>query len=505
MTSRRNRSALGGALAGAVLFLCSQSAAFAQMPVSQPAAPTQSEPAAGLPASPDAPAATVPAPIPATTTAPPKFELVWNNGLYLQTADKKFVSHWGATVQYDFSWYSASPILEQGLFPAAGIGRFVDGANLRRARLFSEGTLWDAVDYKFELEFMNGIGFSPAGTTNPTIAGSIANSPGPTDAWMNIKDVPLLGNIRIGSQKEWFSLEHLNNYRALEFMERSYLFDLAQPTAFNNGFSPGISTFRTWADDRIFTAVGLYKNISSLIGFGFGDGQYAVTGRVAALPVWRPDNEMFWHIGGAMSHRDPVDDQVQVRIRDNVRNAPFPLLPLLVNTRLLDASAQDLFNVETAAVWGPLTLQAEYTANLIHGARQAAELGRLPGPPQGTLFYQGYYAEALVFLTGETRTFNNQQFVLNRIMPRRPFHFKRTECDGYGFGALELGVRYTYVDVSNKGIQAGRLDSVTLGMTWYLNASARIQVNYDYTHVGDKSNSDQGHVNAVGIRSQFDF
>ena len=127
------------------------------------------------------------------------------------------------------------------------------------------------------------------------------------------------------------------------------------------------------------------------------------------------------------------------------------------------------------------------------------------GPPQGTIFYQGYYAEALCFLTGESRTFNNKQFVLHRITPLRPLHFKRTECDGYGLGALELGVRYTYVDASNKMIQAGRLDSVTLGMTWYLNGSARIQVNYDYTNVGDKNNSGQGHVNAVGVRSQFDF
>jgi len=283
--------------------------------------------------------------------AAPKFEMSWNNGLFFQSVDKRFSFHLGATVQYDFSWYSASPTLEQGLRAGDGIGNFKDGANLRRGRIFAEGTLYSNIDYKFELEFFNGIGFSPAGTTNETVAGSVTNSPGPTDAWLNFKDVPFFGNVRIGSQKEWFSLEHLNSYRSLEFLERSYLFDFSQPTAFNNGFSPGISVFRTWANDRIFSAVGMYKNVSDLLGFGLGDGQYAVTGRLAALPIWMPDDKIFWHVGGAMSHRDPVEDKVQLRIRDNIRNAPFPLLPLLVNTNLLDSSSQELYNLETAAVY----------------------------------------------------------------------------------------------------------------------------------------------------------
>ena len=81
------------------------------------------------------------------------------------------------------------------------------------------------------------------------------------------------------------------------------VFDFTQETAFNNGFSPGLSTFRTWANDRIFSAVGVYKNMSDLLGFGVGDGQYAVTGRLAALPIWVPERKLFWHVGGAMSAR----------------------------------------------------------------------------------------------------------------------------------------------------------------------------------------------------------
>ena len=371
--------------------------------------------------------------------------------------------------------------------------------NFRRGRIFFEGTLYEAVDYKFELEFANGIGFSPAGTTGTVTPGSVTNSPGPTDAWITVKDVPFFGNVRIGNQKEWFSLEHLNNYRALEFMERSYLFDFAQATAFNNGFSPGVSVFRTWLNDRVFTAAGGYKNESDLLGFGLNDGNYAVTGRVAALPIWMPDEKIFWHVGGAMSHRDPVNGQVQIRIRDNVRNAPFPLLNLIANTGLIRASSQNLYNLETAAVWGPLTIQAEYTANVLTGARVGT------GPPQGSLFFSGYYAEAMLFLTGESRTWNQKTAVFNRVQPLRPLRLKPSDCDGYGFGAWELAARYTYIDLSNKAVQAGRLDAVTLGLNWYLNANAKLQFNYDYTQRGDTNNAAQGHIHAFGTRMAVDF
>lgn len=417
---------------------------------------------------------------------PFKMTARWNTpnpGVWIETADKNFVFHAGGTVHYDAAFYTASPLLELG---RGGTGKFNDGANMRRARIFFEGTLYHQVDYKFELEFQNGVGVSPAGTTGPVTNTSVINSPGPTDAWITVKEIPLFGNVRVGSQKEWFSLEHLNNYRALEFMERSVLFDLAQATRFNNGFTPGISVYNTWLDQRAFTAAGVYKNESDLIGFGLGDGNYAFTGRVAALPVWRPDDQMWWHVGGGMSHRDPVNGQVVVSVRDNVRNAPLPLLNLLINTGAINASSQDLYNLETAAVWGPFTVQAEYTANLLHSASVAVTGTTPAGRPQGTLFFGGCYAEVMWLLTGESRTFNRGIFALNRVVPKRPLWFKRgDECDdGRGFGAVELAARYSYLDVSNKAVQAGRLDTYTLGLNWYLNTAAKLQFNYDYTRRG---------------------
>jgi len=169
---------------------------------------------------------------------------------------------------------------------------------------------------------------------------------------------------------------------------------------------------------------------------------------VAGLPVWEPNDKMFWHVGGAMSHRDAVKGQVQVRIRNEVRNAPFPLLNLVANTGAINATSQTLYNLETAAVYGPLTLQAEYTANLINGASSGT------GPNIGTLAYQGFYAEAMFFLTGESRSWNPKIGVFKRVTPLRNLSF--TE---HGTGVLELAARYTYLDLNDKGISGGLLNA----------------------------------------------
>ena len=235
-----------------------------------------------------------------------------------------------ATVHYDAAWYSVAAVFELG---PGGTGKFNDGVNLRRGRIFFEGTLYQAVDYKFELEFINGIGFSPAGTTERGIAGLGARTrPARPTRGSHIKDVPCLGNVRIGSQKEWFSLEHLNSYRTWSSWSGRTCSTSRSRRRSTTGSRPASRVPHVAERPRSLRAIGVYKNESDLIGFGLGDGHYAVTGPLAALPVWMPDEQIFWHVGGAMSHRDPVDGQVQIRIRDNVRNAPFPLLNLIANT-----------------------------------------------------------------------------------------------------------------------------------------------------------------------------
>lgn len=420
---------------------------------------------------------------------------VWRNGVWIETEHKDFKLHPGGTFHYDFGWYTADQILQYG---PMGTGPFNDGANLRRGRVRLEGTAYELIDFEFVYEFSNG--FSSPGLTVPPSDATVANAPGPTELWVGVHDVPWFGRFRIGNQKEFFSLEHLTSHRYTEFMERSPLADFTQVSAFNNGYNPGISTDRTWCDSRIYTGYGFYKNLSDIGAFGVGDGQYAFTSRVVGLPIFEDDGERLFHIGGAYSHRDPVNDRVRLRARDSVRAQPFPLMNIIVDTGQIIADSHDMFNVETAAVFGPLTLQAEYTGQLVHGAH----VGN--GPNQGTLFFQGAYVQALLFLTGEKRPYNRKSFVWDRIIPNEPWFFTDS-CGGwiFGKGAWEFGVRYSYLDFSDNLVQAGRLDDLTIGLNWYWNPNAKMQFNYDIARKGDFSTSAQGVVQAFGIRTAFDF
>jgi phosphate-selective porin OprO/OprP len=286
----------------------------------------------------------------------------------------------------------------------------------------------------------------------------------------------------------------MESSRFLMFMERSHLFDFSQPSAFNNGRSPGISTFRTWANDSLFTAIGVYKNESDLLGFGLGDGDYAVTGRVAALPVWLPDQQTYWHVGGAMTHRDPVNGQVRVRVRNSVRNAPFPLLNLIADTGTIDADSQTLFNLESAFVSGAFTASGEFTTNLIHGAS-------VGGMNLGRLAYHGFYAQASYFLTGEHREWDPKVGFFKRVTPRNTFDPRRGTWGGW-----EVGARAGHLDLDDGGVNGGRLSNVTLGLTWYWTANLRVQANYDYLYRDGGTNRDaKGNIHSLGMRLALDF
>lgn len=434
-------------------------------------------------------------PTPRPAEAAP-FRAYWDHGLYFTTPEQDFLIHFGGTMQYDSAWYTAQPSLTS--FPG-GTGPFRDGTTPRRLRLRSDGTVYENLEYYLEVEFING--FTTGAQPGTVIRdGEVPTIPSLTDGHLTQNDVPWLGNIRIGNQKEPFSLEHLDSDRFLPFMERSYLFDFTYVSQFNNGFSPGISAFNTWADGRVFTHGGVYKNLPDPFPFGLGDGEYAVTGRIGILPIWNQEEQRYWYIGGAMSRRDPIDDVVAVRVRNLIRNAPGPLLNILATTGAVPAESNGLFNLESAFVSGPLTVVGEYQSNQLYGASTT------DGVPQGTVNYNGFYLSTLYFLTGETRTWNTRSYVFNRVVPKSNFLVDKDTHAVEGWGAWELGARYSYLDLNDKAIRGGRLQSVTLGLNWYLNPITKLQFNYDCAYKDQGINPlAKGLVHAFGTRFYFDF
>jgi phosphate-selective porin OprO/OprP len=427
-----------------------------------------------------------------------KLSAKWDNGFWAETQDKAFRIHIGGRTQFDTIWYNVGNDVQYG---NNGVGRVDDGVAFRRARFAMEGTCWEVVDFNFEYDFLNtdtlaqnvALTRNAAGVvTNVNRVGRILDTPVPTDLWVQLTHIPVIGNIRIGNQKAPFSFEHLTSSRFLNFLERSYAFD-AYVGGPQNGFEPGIQAFNNFADDRIHVAASLTKPNMTIFGFNTGDGEWAFTGRVGAFPVWEDDGRVAVWIGCGYRHSDPdflvtgnrqfsgqTLGQVRLRARTELRNGPAEL-----HTPLLDifpfCESQDLLIPEFAAVCGPWSIVAEYFGNWLTGARSTPT-----SPSVGTHFTQSAYVEALYFLTGEHRVFNRKTPGFTRVTPKENYFLTKGDCGNIlGRGAWQVGARYSWIDLADKNLLAGNntignAQAVTLGLNWFLNPNMKLQWNYTY-------------------------
>lgn len=172
---------------------------------------------------------------------PLSFSSKWNNGWEASTKDKQFKYHVGGRVQFDAVFLQDSA----GGFAGTGLTGDQDSLNFRRARLRADGTMYGTIDWVTEYDFVNSVNIDPA---LPASESDVSDVPAPTDLWVNFREVPLVGNIRVGNVKEPIGFEHLTSSRYLDFMERSFNQDIFYG-AFNNGFTPGILFFDNWSED----------------------------------------------------------------------------------------------------------------------------------------------------------------------------------------------------------------------------------------------------------------
>jgi phosphate-selective porin OprO/OprP len=123
--------------------------------------------------------------------------------------------------------------------------------------------------------------------------------------------------------------------------------------------------------------------------------------------------------------------------------------------------------------------------------------------PQGTVFYHGGYVEVLYFLTGEYQEYVKREGVFGRVVPLNNYGWKKGEgCNG--FGAWQVGVRFSYLDLNDKGIQGGQVYDWTVGLNWFLNPNMKVQFNYILEH-RDQPGVTPGLINGLGMRAAYDF
>jgi len=374
---------------------------------------------------------------------PNDFRVYWKEGLRFDTQDGRFKLKIGGRIQNDWVWYDQPKVLEYIWDPIAQAGAFVDtedGTEFRRARLFISGTIYDDISFKMQYDF----------------AGGDAEL---KDAFVQLENVPYVGNVRVGRFKEPFSMEELTSSKYTTFMER------ALPNAFAPGRNSGIMLHDTLFKERMTWAVGIFKNVDDF-GTGTDDGQSSLTARVTGLPYYVDEGRKLIHLGAAYSVRN-IDDTIRFRARPEAH-----LAPRFIDTGNVLTGTYNLLGLEAAAVWGPFSIQGEYIRaddieSVLSGSRK----------------YDGYYMEASYFLTGENRSYDTGTGEWGKIKPRRNFVFRKGEKRSWG--AWQLAVRYSDIDLDS-GYSfpgGGTEDNRSIGLNWYLNPNTKLMFNYINTDI----------------------
>ncbi len=364
---------------------------------------------------------------------------------------------------FDHIMYEDDPALAA----ATGVDR-LNETGFNTARLGAKGQIYENIKGQVEVEF----------------EGSETDF---KDTYIEVANAPLLGNVRVGHFKEPFSLEELTSSRFITFMNRSLPHSAFAPSrnygvmAYdyireNENWSWFAGAFRHDSPDN---PTGRASHIND-------NGDWVFTGRVAGLLYYdEPSNGRYLvHVGGAFSHRQDTTVVAFTQRPELGSQSGY-----LSTTHTGDRD-WNLAGVESAVVWGPASMQAEY---YVADTDRADE-------------NNGGYVEATYFLTGENREYNRQSKTFYRVHPLEDF-FRVSTAEGVcmGRGAWQLKARYSWVDL-NSGLAGNRgyMEGFTAGANWYWNPYTRMMFDYVHENV-DLATGVVGNNDLLGMRFQFDF
>jgi phosphate-selective porin OprO and OprP len=438
-------------------------------------------------------------------------QAVWDNQLFFRTPDKDWNIHIGGRVMFESVWFQ-QPANLRGAAPGnagvpgatslanGGVGVLDDGTFFRRVRFKADGTAYGTMEFNLEVNFEN------------------INLVTFDHAWMGLKDLPYLNSVRLGQHKVPFGLENWGTDYHLTMIERSSLNE-----AFSTLFAPGIFTQNTLLDNHVTYQAMLHRiqPLSFYNGADFGPGDYAVSARMTATPVYAKEGASVVHLGGSYQYRtadlgrtvpsgttpatgSAFGDTTHVarfRSRGDIRDsvgAPASYAGnagRFVDTGWLVADGVSSYAPEFLVIEGPFSVQSEMT---IAKVQNASLLYVNPGRSVGSPMLWGTYTEVSYILTGEHRTYDRRNGTYDRI------HVKNNAGRG-GWGAWQLAYRYSYLDLNDIGIKGGILQQHTVGVNWYINDNAKLQFNYANIYRDVPAPSGAGAVNGFGLLMQYYF
>jgi phosphate-selective porin OprO/OprP len=327
------------------------------------------------------------------------------------------------------------------------------GSELRRARLGVEGDIPGGFGYKFEVDFAG-------------------NEVDVTDAVLTYGDGGF--ELTVGQHNNFQSLEELTSSRFSSFIERAAFTD-----AF--GFERRLGVSAEYGAGDVLVQAGVFSdNIDDLPG-----QNWSADGRVVYMPKLG-DTQL--HLGASL-HLTDLDEESTVRYRQR------PLVHFtserFINTDDFSAESETGAGLEAAAIAGPLHFAGE-------AFWQSADR---PGDLPSADFFGGY-AEVGYFLTeGDRRGYKGGKF--DRVKPANPVG------EG-GLGALQVNLRYDYLDLTDGPITGGTQDGYMASLIWTPTDHTRLLLNYarlsyDGAVYALPDGDDSYSVDTVGVRAQVDF
>lgn len=332
------------------------------------------------------------------------------------------------------------------------------GSEVRRAYLGVEGRVPGGFGYRAEVDVAN-------------------SSVEVTDLYITYQASDSL-TLMAGQTKPFWGLEELTSDLFTSFNERA---------ALNNafGYERRLGLNGVWTSGPVIVQAGVFTdNVADLNDDG--NNSVSLHGRVVFAPRI---GESQLHLAANANWRDLNDAASSVRYR--VR--PFIHTPDIrfVDTGTLPAENETGYGLEAAWISGPF-----HAAGEAHW--QDVDNGLAAYDPS----FFGGYAEVGYFLTGgDTRGYRGGVF--DRTRPANPLG------DG-GFGALQLNLRYDFLDLNSGPVIGGTQDGLLGSLVWIPTAYTRLILNYGHLRYGDAAiatpSGDRDYsVDSLSVRAQIDF
>lgn len=331
-----------------------------------------------------------------------------------------------------------------------------NGANFRRARLGFKGDIGEDLNYKAEVDF----GGESVNLKEMYLAYTGFE---PADLW-------------IGNFKPPVGLEQNTSSNYMEFIEQAPV-----TNAFTRDEILGIAA--KGGGENWSLAAGVFNEDASVNSADDESVSFDAKGTIDLLQ----NSPNVLHLGLGGSYRSPNATSESVSLSAK----PAGTGRNLISTGGIDdVDSVTVLGAEAAAVFGPFSAQGEYM-------RYSAEQSSGADPE-----FDGWYAQASYFLTGETRPYKGNTGNFDRVKPKSPFSLKNG-----GWGAWEVLARIDNLDLndSSSGIEGGEMTDITLGLNWYLRDNARLMFNYvDVDTDGEAVVADDD-PKVMTVRAQWDF